>query len=323
MCVDNVAWRIIVASHCAFFYNFPSKPQSLPKPCKLFDKLSKRYRLFKLFVTKIPMQGRGFEILLIRSSETSKNDSRTSGIPAGLVRRTTAYFWFSHKLHWLYIFQTSEWYIQTSDFYDPLAGWTIAFNLKFRSLQCQTWDYDVTWSWRMHCRSLCFTVTVQAKNVRHVGHFRWLGPNVWWEISQICMEYIKSIRQMSGEPWKFFAYTAVSPHLWMCVALTAGWGLCWGVQCPGQGPDCPLETLGLFGYQEGEEKLETSVIYAQCSRLSWKSCQSWSEFWEIQTLICKEMCKKLLVLTKSCRSRTNGPALVSNTVYAICTCQQG
>ena len=51
----------------------------------------------------------------------------------------------------------------------------------------------------------------------------------------------------------------------------------------------------------------------QCSKLSWKSCQSWSEFWEIQSLICKEMCKKLLVLTKICRSRTDGPALVSNT----------
>ena len=51
----------------------------------------------------------------------------------------------------------------------------------------------------------------------------------------------------------------------------------------------------------------------QCSRLSWQSCQSWSEFWEIQILICKKMCKKLLVLTKSCRSQTDGPALVSNT----------
>ena len=77
----------------------------------------------------------GFEISLIRSSETSKNDSRTSGIPAGLVRRMTAYFWFSHKLHqWLYIFQTSEWYIRTSDFYNPLARRTSAFNLKFRSV---------------------------------------------------------------------------------------------------------------------------------------------------------------------------------------------
>ena len=76
----------------------------------------------------------GFEISLIQSSEMSKNDSRTSGIPVGLVRRTTAYFWFSHKLHWLYIFQTSEWYIRTSDFYNPLARRTSAFNLKFRSL---------------------------------------------------------------------------------------------------------------------------------------------------------------------------------------------
>ena len=51
----------------------------------------------------------------------------------------------------------------------------------------------------------------------------------------------------------------------------------------------------------------------QCSGLSWKSCRSWSEFWEIQTSIYKEMCKKFLVLTKSCRSRTDGRALVSNT----------
>ena len=59
------------------------------------------------------VQTTGFENSLVRSSETSKNDSRTSGIPAGLVRRT-AYFWFSHKLHWLCIFQTSEWYIQST-----------------------------------------------------------------------------------------------------------------------------------------------------------------------------------------------------------------
>ena len=77
-----------------------------------------------------------FEISLIRSSETSKNDSQRSGIPAGLVRWTTAYFWFSHKhdkWHWVYIFQTCEWYIQTIDFYNPLAWRTSAFNLKFQS----------------------------------------------------------------------------------------------------------------------------------------------------------------------------------------------
>ena len=79
----------------------------------------------------------GFEISLVRLSETSKNDSWTSEIPAGLVRRKTTYFWFSHKLHWLYIFQTSEWYIRTSDFYNPLARQTSAFNLKFGSLVSQ------------------------------------------------------------------------------------------------------------------------------------------------------------------------------------------
>ena len=48
------------------------------------------------------------------------------------------------------------------------------------------------------------------KNVGHVRHFRWLGPNVWWKISQIYIEYIKPIRQMSDEPWKFFTYTATA-----------------------------------------------------------------------------------------------------------------
>ena len=55
-------------------------------------------------------------------------------------------------------------------------------------------------------------------------------------------------------------------------------------------------------------------ISNQCSWLSWKSCRSWSEFWEIQTLICKEMCKKLLVPNKSFQSRTDVLALVSNAV---------
>ena len=31
--------------------------------------------------------------------------------------------------------------------------------------------------------------TVHAKNAGHVTRFRWLGPNVWWEISQIYIEY--------------------------------------------------------------------------------------------------------------------------------------
>ena len=45
------------------------------------------------------------------------------------------------------------------------------------------------------------------KIIGHIRHFRWLGPSIWWEISQIWIEYIKRIRQMSDEPWKFFSYT--------------------------------------------------------------------------------------------------------------------
>ena len=50
--------------------------------------------------------------------------------------------------------------------------------------------------------------SVFMKIIRHIGHFRWLGPNVWWGISQIWKEYIKPIKQMSDESWKFFGYTA-------------------------------------------------------------------------------------------------------------------
>ena len=46
------------------------------------------------------------------------------------------------------------------------------------------------------------------KIIGHVGHFRWLGPNVWWEISQFWIEYIKPIGQLSDGPWKFFVNTA-------------------------------------------------------------------------------------------------------------------
>ena len=48
---------------------------------------------------------------------------------------------------------------------------------------------------------------VFTKIIGHVKHFWWLGPNVWWEISQIWIEY-KPIRQMSDEPRKFCGYTA-------------------------------------------------------------------------------------------------------------------
>ena len=54
---------------------------------------------------------------------------------------------------------------------------------------------------------------VFTKIIGHVGHFRWLGPNVRWEISRILIEYIKPIGQMSDESWKFFGYTEKGQQL--------------------------------------------------------------------------------------------------------------
>ena len=48
---------------------------------------------------------------------------------------------------------------------------------------------------------------MQTVFTKFIGHFRWTGPNVWWEISLIWIEHIKPIGQMSHEPWKFFSYT--------------------------------------------------------------------------------------------------------------------
>ena len=51
-----------------------------------------------------------------------------------------------------------------------------------------------------------YGLAVFMKVVGHIRHFQWLGPNVWWEISQI---FIKPIGQMSHESWKFFGYTGL------------------------------------------------------------------------------------------------------------------
>ena len=61
------------------------------------------------------------------------------------------------------------------------------------------------------CSNFQMVILVFMKIIGHVGHFRWLGPNVWWEISQIWIEYIKPIRQMSDEPRKFFSCTVIFP----------------------------------------------------------------------------------------------------------------
>ena len=58
--------------------------------------------------------------------------------------------------------------------------------------------------------SVLLSTAVSMKIIGHVRHFQRLGPNVWWEISQIWIECIKSIRQMYDEPWKYFGYTATT-----------------------------------------------------------------------------------------------------------------
>ena len=54
----------------------------------------------------------------------------------------------------------------------------------------------------------CKRSTVLMKIIGHVRHFRWLGPNVWVQISQTWIEYIKPIGQISDEPWRFSATLA-------------------------------------------------------------------------------------------------------------------
>ena len=52
---------------------------------------------------------------------------------------------------------------------------------------------------------------VFMKIIRHVGHFRWLGPNVWWEISHIWLQYVQPIRQndclMNHDSFSVIVYT--------------------------------------------------------------------------------------------------------------------
>ena len=57
----------------------------------------------------------------------------------------------------------------------------------------------------------CVDFAVFTKIIRHIWHFRWLGPNVRWDFTNLNrIQYIvniKPIGQMSDEPWKFFGYT--------------------------------------------------------------------------------------------------------------------
>ena len=71
----------------------------------------------------------------------------------------------------------------------------------------------------------------------------------------------------------------------------------YGIQCPEN--IGPASTWSLPAFRAKLKKLPVLI-----------------RIWQIQTLICKEMCKMLQVMTKSCWSRANGPTLVSNTITA-------
>ena len=61
--------------------------------------------------------------------------------------------------------------------------------------------------------SLCNEAHISVGEKRRTRRtFPMVRTNVWWEISQIYIEYTKPIRQMSDEPWKFFAYTVICIH---------------------------------------------------------------------------------------------------------------
>ena len=167
----------------------------------------------------------GFEISLVWLSEMSKNLSRTSGIPAGLVRRTTAYFWFSHKLHWLYIFQTSEWYIQTSGFYNPLARWTSAFNLKFRNL-CPPGRLQRSKIWCCQALSQEVFHSVDFKSCRCAYwmsihkrlNFQPLANMHWWTYPYIVNQALTKKKKKSA---KF--YSILKNYKMLCVKYQPFW----------------------------------------------------------------------------------------------------
>ena len=126
--IDGLAWDC--SNSNALYSSVPNKPHPT---LNFFSNICSQYGAYYKRYPNESVIYSGFKISLVWLSETSKNDSRTSGIPGGLVHRTAAYFWFSYKLHWLYIFQTSEWHIRRSDFYNPLARRASAYNLKFGS----------------------------------------------------------------------------------------------------------------------------------------------------------------------------------------------
>ena len=103
----------------------------------------------------------------------------------------------------------------------PSVNIAVIFNVPF-----PLW-HQISLSWHaQHLPSIkynFFLFTVFTKIIGHVGHFRWLGPNVWWEISQFWIEYIKPITQMSDEAWKFSGNTV---FIWALSCSMAAWRYC-------------------------------------------------------------------------------------------------
>ena len=84
--------------------------------------------------------------------------------------------------------------------------------------------------------------SVQAKNVKHIRHFRWLGPNTWWEISQIYIEIHKS--HQTNVCWIMKVFPSLEDRRWgkkktpqkedltvLCSAIdvmfTSSWSIAW------------------------------------------------------------------------------------------------
>ena len=104
------------------------------------------------------------------------------------------------------------------------------------------------------------------KIIVHIRHFWWLGPNVWWGISQIWVEYMKPIRQMSDETWKFFGYTAVHgsvgpyDHLWPFFCLSVYPSI------------CPKRFLSIFWRTQGGNGLKCCFLMYPNNLQHWLGC---------------------------------------------------
>ena len=138
--------------------------------------------------------------------------------------------------------------------------------------------------------------SVFMKIIGHIRHFRWLGPNVWWEISQIWIEYIKPIGQMSEESWKFFGYTVFLPEasfglqilsfpasVPVCVCLSVSVYVCQPRACLHHNPLCIQAWTTKFGQNMENNLVKVPIVlegdwpWPSRSNLTWKA--KFTPFW--------------------------------------------